>query len=82
MFGGINYSEAENYLTGLQTRRTLIVNGSPTVTALHMAHELEKAVNAIKGRDTEALVALSAIKNSETASNYINWLLACKPLNY
>lgn len=81
VFGGIGYSEklkAPNWIAGkTDADREWFCS---TVTALHMAHE--RGGNAIKSTRTEALVALSAIKNSETGQRYINWLLACKPLNY
>ena len=81
VFGAIGYSE--------QKKTTQWIAGKTdadrewfclTVVALHMAHE--RGGVAIKDLRLDALVALPAIKSSEKDQRYINWLLACKPLNY
>ena len=81
VFGAIGYSEklkAPNWIAGkTDADRDWFCT---TVTTLHMAHE--RGGNAIKNTRTDALISLSAIKNSETGQRYINWLTACKPLNY
>ena len=81
VFGAIGYSEklkAPNWIAGkTDADREWFCT---TVTTLHMAHE--RGGNAIKNTRTDALISLPAIKNSETGQRYINWLTACKPLNY